>query len=226
MRISAQSASIFEEKQIRIKIVLAVLLSACLILSNVTASKLVDLGVLQVDGGTLFFPLTYIICDLLSEMYGFWSTRIIIMISMLANILVMLGLYASIYLPPADNIWPYQEGYAGIFGLSPRIFVASILSYACGELLNSYTLSRLKITMRGRWLPLRALFSTFLGASIDSMLFCSIAFYNVFPLSTLFEMGAVQIMVKVAYESCFIPLMILLLAYFKSNKDTTIEKIS
>jgi uncharacterized integral membrane protein (TIGR00697 family) len=204
-----------EEKQVRTKIILAVMLTACLILSNVTASKIVNMGSWQIDGGSLFFPLTYIICDLLSELYGFWATRIIIFVSMLANILVMLGLYASIYLPPADDIWPYQEGYAGIFGLSPRIFIASMLSYLFGELLNSYTLSRLKITLRGRWLPLRALFSTFLGASIDSFLFCSIAFYKVFPLTSLLEMGAVQVVIKVSCEICCLPLMLILLSYLR-----------
>lgn len=156
----------------------------CLIVSNLAATKLWQIGSLTLPGGIIIFPLLYVLNDILTEVYGFRASRKVIWLALFYNLVLTLILYSVIYLPPSEH-WSNQEAYSYIFSLSPRIFIASISSYFVGELLNATAISMLKIMYQGKFFAFRAILSTCVGALIETSMFAIIAFGTILPLQNL-----------------------------------------
>jgi uncharacterized integral membrane protein (TIGR00697 family) len=135
------------------------ILVAVLLISNVSASKLVELFGFPFDGGTLLFPLSYIFGDILTEVYGYARARRIIWLGFFGNALGVLTFTIVTALPPA-RVWPHQEAFATILGVVPRIVLASFIAYLAGEFSNSFVLAKMKLYTRGRWLFSRTIGST------------------------------------------------------------------
>lgn len=195
-------------------IVVGILFTAFLILSNLAAFKLVTLGHFSFPAGLVFFPVTYIFDDILTEVYGFKISRRIIWSGLFANLVVLLGTWLTTYLPPSPD-WHDQAAYALIYQATPRIFLASTLAYVCGEFSNSILLAKLKILMSGRHLWLRALASTSVGVGIDTILFTHIAFFTLIPYAVIWQIIFTMYFAKVIYEACAIPLTYLAANYLK-----------
>lgn len=184
---------------------LVVLFTSCLIISNILANRMIQVGPWSLDAGNLLFPVTYILSDVFSEVYGYkWSRRVTwwaASMNLLFALLVALTniLPAPSYYDPA----PFQSA----LGSSFRIVAASILSYVMGDLMNDRVFRRMKgtnSTMRGFvW---RAIVSSFAGQIVDSFLFVSIAFYGTMPVNELATMIFLNIFVKVGYELIVLPL--------------------
>lgn len=177
---------------------------AVLLISNIVSTKIVSLGTLNFDGGTLLFPLAYIFGDVLTEVYGYRAARRVIWIGFASALLMSVTIMLVDWLPAAPD-WPYQDAYHAILGLTPRIVFASLTAYWAGEFLNSYVLAKIKIFTQGRWLWARTIGSTIVGEGIDTALFVLIAFWGVLPTSLLISVLISNYIFKVGVEILMTP---------------------
>ena len=191
---------------------------AVLLISNVASSKILDLGPFTFDGGTILFPLSYIFGDILTEVYGYRNSRRVIWTGFLASLLMSVIFIIVGKLPPAAG-WENQESYDKILGLTPRIVAASLIAYFAGEFSNSYTLAKMKISTRGKWLWTRTIGSTVLGEGIDTMLFVTIAFYGVLSNELLISVIISNYVFKVAFEVMLTPLTYIVVRLLKSKEN-------
>lgn len=187
---------------------------AALITSNIIAVKIADIGPLVAPAAIVIFPLAYLFGDVLTEVWGYSTARAVIWTGFLANIVVVLFIAAAIALP-ADSHYPDQAAYARILGQTPRLVLASLIAYLCGEFLNAFVLARLKVFTRGRLLWTRTIGSTVIGQGVDSVVFISIAFAGVQPWSLLLVIIRDVWAVKVAYEIVATPLTYALVTVLK-----------
>lgn len=185
-------------------LLVTVLFVACLIAANITATKLIEPWGLAMDAGTIVFPVSYILGDVLTEVYGFRAARRVIWLGFLANLLVVAAIAIAQIVPPA-SFWDGQAAYEQILGFVPRILVASFCAYLVGEFANSVVLAKMKVATGGRHLWMRTIGSTVVGQGLDSLVFVTIAFSGVIPLSALLTMMLTQWLVKTAYEALATP---------------------
>jgi queuosine precursor transporter len=194
---------------------------AVLLISNVTATKLVGLLGFPFDGGTLLFPLSYIFGDILTEVYGFGRARRVIWLGFLANALAAICFYVVGILPPAAD-WPNQSAYEAILGLVPRIVFASFIAYLCGEFTNSYVLAKMKIATQGKWLWTRTIGSTLVGEGVDTLIFVTIAFAGTIPLYSLWLMMIFNYVFKCGIEVLFTPITYWLVGALKRREQVDV----
>ena len=198
---------------------IAILFVVVLMISNTTASKLVQLGPFVVSGAIFVFPISYIFGDVLTEVYGYRASRKIIW-SGFAALIFMSFWYWFIQILPAASFWPNQEAFTTILGAVPRITLASITAYFLGEFSNSYVLSRMKVWMNGKRLWMRTVGSTIVGEGVDSIVFVAIAFAGTMPVSALLVVMGSSYLLKVIYEVVATPL-----TYLIVNKLKRVEGI-
>jgi len=194
--------------------IIAVIYTTFLILSNISALKISSVLGYSIPSGLVFFPLTYIFNDILTEVYGFKVSRRVIWLGLISNLIITVGIYGIIHLTPSPY-WSHQREFETIFALSPRIFAASVLSYFCGEFINSTIIAKLKIFTDGKYLWLRVAGSTAIGVGIESILFAFIAFWSVFPKNVLLEMILIQVLFKVGYELIALPVTYKVIEFLK-----------
>jgi len=186
-------------------IYIAIVFVAVLMISNTTASKIIQLGPFVVSGAIFVFPISYIFGDILTEVYGYRASRKIIW-SGFAALIFMSFWYWFIQILPAASFWPNQEAYEAILGAVPRITLASIVAYFAGEFSNSFVLSKMKVLMNGKHLWMRTIGSTLVGEGVDSLIFISIAFGGTMPISSLLTIIGSIYLLKVLYEVIATPL--------------------
>jgi len=191
---------------------------AVILISNVASSKILDLGPFTFDGGTILFPISYIFGDILTEVYGYKRSRRVIWTGFFAAFLMSVIFIVVGKLPPAAD-WPNQDAYDKILGLTPRIVVASLIAYFAGEFSNSYTLAKMKIFSKGKWLWARTIGSTIVGEGIDTMLFVFIAFYGVFPGNLLLAVLISNYIFKVFFEAAFTPFTYMIVGFLKRKEQ-------
>lgn len=189
-----------------------------LVLSNIVAVKLVQVGPLVLPGAVIIFPITYIFSDILTEVYGYGRTRVIIWLGLGASLFAT-GIFKLVEVMPPAAEWPGQQAYSFILGSTPRIAAASILAYLSGEFLNSLILSRLKVVTEGRWLWLRTIGSTLVGQGADTVLFIGLAFAGNVSWEVLAVMIASQWTAKVLYEVIATPLTYLAVGLVKRSES-------
>ncbi len=181
-----------------------------LLLSNVIgAGKIatVDLpgiGAWPFGAGILFFPISYVIGDVLTEVYGYARARRCIWAGFAALLFMAFMAWVVVALPPADS-WHGQAAYEQIFGQVPRIVFASIIAFWAGEFVNAYVLARMKIWTAGRHLWTRTIGSTILGQGVDSLIFYPLAFWGVWDNRTLLIVLLTQWALKVGWEVLLTP---------------------
>ena len=185
--------------------IIAGLFVAVLLISNTASTKIVALGVLVFDGGTLLFPLSYIFGDILTEVYGYGKARKVIWIGFFSALL-MAAVFAVVGFLPAAEGWENQAAYDAILGTVPRIVLASLIAYFAGEFSNSFVLAKMKILTKGKMLWTRTIGSTIVGEGIDTALFATIAFYGSIPLGTFYALVASNYVFKVGIEVAFTPI--------------------
>ncbi len=194
-------------------LVTAVFVTALLI-SNIIAAKLIQVGPLVLPAAVILFPVTYIFGDVLTEVYGYARARQVIWTGFACNLLAV-GIIWLAGLLPAASFWTAglyptsheaQTAYWAILGSTPRILAASFGAYLVGEFLNSLVLARMKVMTAGRWLWVRTILSTIVGEGADSAIFISVAFGGILPASGLATAIISQWLVKSAYEALATPL--------------------
>ncbi len=199
-------------------LIVTVLFVAALIASNIIAVKLIVVSGRVLPAAIIVFPLSYIIGDVLTEVYGYRQARRVIWLGFLANLFVVVAIWLGGLLPAA-SFWDGQEAYERILGLVPRIMAASFLAYLLGEFANAYILAKIKIAMKGRLLWVRTIASTIVGQGIDSGVFITLAFVGTIPASVLIELIITQWLVKTAYEAAATPLTYVTVGFLKRRED-------
>jgi len=194
--------------------VVGMIFVAFLLISNTIAVKIVEIWGFFLPAGILCFPVTYIFGDILTEVYGFRRSRLVIWTGFLCLLFMSLFYWGSTLLTPAP-FWEAQESYARFFRLSPRIALASFIAYLVGEFSNSIVLSRMKILFRGRHLWMRTIGSTIVGEGIDSVIFNFSAFAGVFHLREVAYIALSGYVLKVAYEIVATPLTYAAVSFLK-----------
>ena len=175
-----------------------------LLLSNLVAPKICQIGPLRVSGAQLLFPITYICGDVFTEVYGYAASRRAVWFGFFAMALLSFMGALAVALPPAPD-WHDQKAFATVFAVVPRFAVASLIAYWAGEFTNAYTLAKLKLLTRGRWLWTRTVGSTVTGQAVDTTLVILIAFWGM-PLRGLLVIIASSYAAKVAYEVLATPI--------------------
>jgi uncharacterized integral membrane protein (TIGR00697 family) len=197
--------------------IIIALFVTCLITANITAVKLVNLFGFILPAAILIFPLSYIIGDVLTEVYGYGQARRVIWLGFFCNFITVLAIWMGQVLP-ASSFWDAQEAYERILGYTPRLLFASFLAYLVGEFANSFVLAKIKIATRGRWLWLRTIGSTLLGQGLDSLVFITLAFVGTVPLRALLLAIVTQWLAKSIYEAAVTPLTYAVVNFLKREE--------
>jgi uncharacterized integral membrane protein (TIGR00697 family) len=187
-----------------------------LLVSNLVGQKLSAFGEFRLSGAQLLFPITYIFSDIFTEVYGYAGSRRAIWLATLANALMAaMGLF-MVWIPAAPE-WPagHQTAFEIVFGSVPRMIVASLVAFWCGEFANSYVLARMKLWTGGRWLASRTVASTVVGQAIDSLIVTAVFYWGTVPLSTILVAAGSGYLFKVAYEALATPVTYLVVGALK-----------
>ena len=190
----------------------------CLLTANTIAAKLVTIGGLTLTAGIVIFPISYVLGDVLTEVWGYAATRRVIWLGFACNALLVAAVWLGGQLPAAP-FWKGQPAYEEILGHAPRILLASFVAYLIGEFANAFVLARLKIATGGRWLWVRTIGSTVVGQGLDSVVFVTLAFAGSVPAVALAGIVGAQWAVKVAYEAAATPLTYAAVAWLKSREQ-------
>ena len=183
---------------------LGILFNVCLIAANLLETKVIQVFGITVTAGLLVFPISYIINDCIAEVWGFRKARLIIWSGFAMNFfVVMLGLIAVAL--PAAPFWDGAAHFNFVFGMAPRIVIASLTAFLVGSFLNAYVMSRMKLASNGRNF---SIWSTVVGETADSLIFFPVAFGGIIAWRELLVMMCIQILLKSMYEVLILPVTI------------------
>lgn len=197
--------------------VITALFITCLITANIIIVKQISLGPVILPAAIIIFPVSYIISDILTEVYGYSLARKVIWLGFICNLITVAAIWLAGILPAASS-FEAQNAYDRILGNTPRFLVASFLAYLAGEFANAYVLSKMKIATRGRWLWTRTIGSTLVGEGLDTVIVLSIGFIGILPAGTLGLMILGHWAVKVIYEVAATPFTYMVVAYLKRKE--------
>ena len=184
-------------------LLMAVLFTVCLITSNLFAAKIFTIGKVALPCAVLIFPISYILNDCFTEVWGYRKARLVIWMAFAMNLFVALVAQLAVALPAA-SFWNGGEHFDFVFKMAPRVLVASLLAFLAGSTFNSYVLSRMKVAQDGRGFSVRAIVSSLAGECLDSLIFMPIAFWGT-PVRDLAWMMLCQVSFKVLYEMLILP---------------------
>ena len=195
----------------------SMLFCVCLITANVLETKQMSFGPISITGGIIVFPISYIINDCVCEVWGYRKTRMLIWLGFFMNFLFVVFAAICDAIPGAPY-WDNAAGFHAIFGLAPRITAASFLAFVVGSFANAYVMSRMKVSSQGRNFSLRAIMSTILGETADSLIFFPLALGGVVPNSELPVLILSQIVLKTLYEILILPVTIQVVRFTKRHE--------
>jgi len=188
-----------------------------LLISNLVGQKICDFWGYPVSGAQLLFPITYIFGDVFTEVYGYGGSRRVIWIGFAASgLMAVLG--NLIVALPADPQWRNQEAFATVFHQVPRLVAASLLAYWCGEFANSFTLAKMKLVTKGRYLWTRTVGSTVVGQAVDTAIVMIAGFAGELPMSVIFKLILGGYLFKVTYEVLATPLTYAVVNFLKRTE--------
>ena len=195
---------------------------AILLLSNIIgASKLATIEGITFGAGILFFPLSYVIGDVLTEVYGYARARRVIWTGFAALVFMAVMSWVVVAMPPADG-WDGQAAYESVFGNAWRIVLASVTAFWAGEFVNSYVLARMKLWTRGKHLWTRTIGSTVFGQAFDSLLFYPIAFLGIWSTEQVVTVMITNWLMKVAWEAALTPVTYAVVGTLKRREGVDI----
>ncbi|MBQ0127789.1 MAG: queuosine precursor transporter [Bacteroidales bacterium] len=196
--------------------VLAILFCVCLIASNLFETKIFTAGIITLTGGFVLFPVSYILNDCISEVYGFRKAKFVIWAAFAMNAFFVLSAQLVRILPGA-SFWDGQEHFNYIFNANFRITVASMLAFITGSIMNAKVMARMKARDGEKRFGARAILSSLAGESIDSLVFFPIAFFGV-GIMNLIQMMATQIILKTLYEVILLPVTARFVRFLKAHE--------
>ena len=206
------------KKQVSVLFMLfCMLFCVCLITANVLETKQMVFGPISITGGLIVFPVSYIINDCVCEVWGYKKARLLIWLGFSMNFLfVMFGALCDAL--PGAPYWNNEAGFHAIFGLAPRVAAASFVAFVTGSFINAYVMSKMKVSSNGKNFSLRAILSTILGETADSLLFFPLALGGGVPNSELPVLIVSQIVLKTLYEIVILPITIQIVKFTKRHE--------
>ena len=196
----------------------SILFCVCLITANVLETKQISFGPANMTAGLIVFPVSYIINDVVCEVWGYGRTRLLIWLGFAMNFLfVIFGAIAD-WIPGAPY-WHGEEGFHQIFGLAPRIAGASFLAFLAGSFINAYVMSKMKLSSEGRNFSYRAVMSTIFGELTDSIIFFPLALGGVIPWEEMPSLVITQVTIKTLYEILVLPVTIRVVRFTKQHDE-------
>ena len=199
-------------------LVMAAFVTVLLCSGVIGVQKVSKLGDFEFGTAILFFPLSYVFGDILTEVYGYARSRRVIWAGFGALIFAAFMSWAVVRMPAAPD-WKGQEAYEMIFGATPRIVLASLIAFCAGEFANSFTLAKMKIRSKGRRLWKRTIGSTIVGEGVDSLIFYPLAFAGVWPNSLVLKVLLTNYALKVGWEVVITPLTYKVVNYLKKAEN-------
>lgn len=197
----------------------SILFCVCLIAANLFATKQIALGNISVTGGLLIFPISYIVNDCVCEVWGYNRMRLLIWTGFAMNFFfVMMGALCDWI--PAAPYYTNEAGFHGVFGLAPRVAAASFLAFIVGSFMNAYVMSRMKLASKGAHFSYRAIASTIVGETADSLIFFPLALGGIVPADALVELMLWQVVLKTLYEIVVLPATIHVVGLLKKHEQT------
>ena len=195
----------------------SILLCVCLIAANILETKQISVLGISLTGGLIVFPISYIINDCVCEVWGFQKARLLIWTGFAMNFFfVAMGALCD-WIPGAPY-WTNEAGFHAIFGLAPRVAAASFVAFIVGSFANAYVMSKMKIRDKGRNFSLRAILSTIVGESFDSVIFFPLALGGVVPTEELPKLMLWQVLLKTVYEVIALPITIRIVKALKEHE--------
>ncbi len=188
-----------------------------LLVSNIIAAKFFAMGPLRVSAAQILFPITYIFGDIFTEVYGYSASRRAIWYGFFASFILVALSYIAVVIPPAPE-YKDQAAFEIIFKPVGRIVVASLLAYWCGEFANSFTLAKLKLVTKGKYLWTRTIGSTVVGQAVDTTVVMFAAFYGMRPLGVILRLIVAGYLIKVVYETIMTPVTYAIVNYLKRTE--------
>jgi len=209
------------KKQVSVAfMVCGLLFTTCLIIANIVEQKLISIGPIEATAGLLIFPISYILNDIIAEVWGYRKARLIIWYGFLMNFLAVVIFRLSIVVPGSENFSPeHQNAFQLILGNTERISLASFIAFLFGSFLNAMVMSKMKIMQKGKNFSIRAVVSTMVGEGADSLVFFTIAFYGVIPNNDLMMLMLTQTGMKTAYEIIILPLTNIIVKWVKRKEE-------
>jgi uncharacterized integral membrane protein (TIGR00697 family) len=183
---------------------MAAFVTVLLCANLIGAAKVARVGGFTFGAGVLFFPISYVFGDVLTEVYGYARARKVVWAGFGALAFASFMSWAVLRFPPAPG-WPHQGAYETVFGGTPRIVLASLIAYFCGEFCNSYVLAKLKLVTSGRLLWTRTIGSTIVGEAVDSAIFYPVAFLGVWSTPLVLHVMLSNYLLKVLWEVAITP---------------------
>lgn len=195
----------------------SILFCVCLIAANILETKQISVLGISLTGGLIVFPISYIINDCVCEVWGFQKARLLIWTGFAMNFFfVAMGALCD-WIPGAPY-WTNEAGFHAIFGLAPRVAAASFIAFIVGSFANAYVMSKMKIRDKGRNFSLRAILSTIVGESFDSVIFFPLALGGVVPTEELPKLMLWQVLLKTVYEVIALPITIRIVKALKEHE--------
>ena len=199
---------------------MAVAFCVCLVISNIFVPRLWQVGHLpvQLTGGVVIFPISYILNDCLTEVYGYRKARLVIWMGFAMCFFVSIASFIVTNLPAPmfEDSRPLADSFNSLFGLVPRTMAGSLLAFICGSMVNAWVMSRMKVATSGKGFGWRAIISSFAGEITDSLIFFPIAMAGILPFRGIISLMATQVFVKILYEVIVLPLTNLVVRKVKS----------
>jgi uncharacterized integral membrane protein (TIGR00697 family) len=201
-------------------LVMAAFVTVLLCANVIGASKLATVFGYTFGAGVLFFPISYVFGDILTEVYGYARARKVVWAGFGALLFASLMSAIVLAFPPAPD-WPHQAAFETVFGNTPRIALASLVAYFAGEFTNSFVLAKMKVAMQGRHLYARTIGSTIAGEAVDSAIFYPLAFLGVWTAPQVLAVMVSNYAIKVAWEAVMTPFTYKIVGFLKraENED-------
>lgn len=206
-----------KEEYSKIFIILCAINITCLLISNIITVKTINILGLIFTAGDILFPITYILSDVFTEVYGFNKSKFIIWTSFFCNLLMIIIFKITILLPSSDS-FAMQEELANILGNTPRILIASFIAFLVGNFANSIVMSKMKVKTKGKYLALRTICSTLVGEGLDTLIFIPIVFINSLDLQTMIFLIIDTYILKVSLEIVLTPITYKVIKFIKKKE--------
>ncbi|MFC2004209.1 queuosine precursor transporter [Chloroflexota bacterium] len=198
-------------------VIITAIFVTCLITANIIVVKPTSFG--GIPAAIVIFPLSYIVGDILTEVYGYRLARRVIWLGFFCNLIAVIAIWVGQLLPPASE-WGGQQAYESILGYMPQALFASFLAYLVGEFSNSFVLAKMKIKTKGRWLWTRTIGSTIVAQGLDAAVFIPLVYIGRFDLSFIVMASVTHWLAKVGYEIIATPFTYAVVNYLKKKEAT------
>ena len=206
-----------KEEYSKIFIILCAINITCLLISNIITIKTINIWGLIFTAGDILFPFTYILNDVFTEVYGFDKSKLIIWTSFFFFFLMIIIFKITILLPSSES-FEMQEELVKILGSTPRILIASFISFLVGNFANSIVMSKMKVKTEGKYLALRTIGSTLIGEGLDTLIFIPIVFINNLDLQTMIFLVIDTYILKVSLEIILTPITYKVIKFIKKKE--------